>query len=178
MGRDRDTLATSVTGSPNLTTTALTTSPVGSYPITAAAGSLAASNYTFSFVNSTLTVLFRWDGYLQPINATAHDVVTMSKFKLGQTIPAKFDIKDVNGNIVQQIGNPTFNYRLLAGVCSVAEPDAPDAIYTPSTASIYVLTGGHYQYNWSTKNLTGGLYRILANLSDGTTQSVDICLSK
>lgn len=52
-----ETLATSgVTGSPALTTTATTTSPTGTYPITAAAGTLAANNYSFTFVNGTLTV--------------------------------------------------------------------------------------------------------------------------
>jgi len=45
-----------VTGSAALSTTATSSSPVGSYPITAAQGTLAASNYTFSYVNGTLTV--------------------------------------------------------------------------------------------------------------------------
>jgi hypothetical protein len=52
-----ETLATSgVTGSPSLTTTADATSPVGSYAITAVLGSLASGNYSFTFVNGTLTV--------------------------------------------------------------------------------------------------------------------------
>ena len=50
-----DTL-TVVTGAASLTTTATTTSPVGTYPITAALGTLAASNYSFTFVNGTLTI--------------------------------------------------------------------------------------------------------------------------
>ncbi len=50
-----DTVAV-LSGAPSLTTTAITASPVGTYPITAAAGSLAASNYTFNFVNGTLTI--------------------------------------------------------------------------------------------------------------------------
>jgi len=45
-----------VTGTASVTTTAVTGSPVGSYPITAAQGTLAASNYTFNYVPSTLTV--------------------------------------------------------------------------------------------------------------------------
>jgi hypothetical protein len=52
-----DTLATSgVTGSPSLSTAATTASPPGSYVITAGAGSLASSNYAFTFGNGTLTV--------------------------------------------------------------------------------------------------------------------------
>ncbi|MGD0832781.1 MAG: DUF2341 domain-containing protein, partial [Terracidiphilus sp.] len=45
-----------VSGAASLTTTATTTSAPGSYPITAAAGTLAAANYSFVFVNGTLTV--------------------------------------------------------------------------------------------------------------------------
>ncbi|HWW23083.1 MAG TPA: Ig-like domain repeat protein [Edaphobacter sp.] len=45
-----------VSGSPSLTTTATTSSPVGTYTISAALGTLAATNYSFTFVNGTLTV--------------------------------------------------------------------------------------------------------------------------
>jgi RHS repeat-associated protein len=45
-----------VSGAPSLTTTATASSPVGSYTITAAAGTLAATNYSFTYVNGTLTV--------------------------------------------------------------------------------------------------------------------------
>jgi hypothetical protein len=51
-----DTQALAVTGAPVLTTTALTTSPVGRYPITPTAGTLAATNYSFAFVNAVLTI--------------------------------------------------------------------------------------------------------------------------
>ena len=55
--KNGETLATSgVTGTPSLSTSATAASPVGSYPITAAQGTLAATNYSFSFVNGTLTV--------------------------------------------------------------------------------------------------------------------------
>lgn len=53
-----ETLETSgVSGSPTLTTSAVATSPVGSYPITASPGTLASTNYTFTFVEGTLDVL-------------------------------------------------------------------------------------------------------------------------
>jgi hypothetical protein len=45
-----------LSGYPLLTTTATTASAPGSYPITGAVGTLAAANYTFSFVSGTLTV--------------------------------------------------------------------------------------------------------------------------
>jgi len=45
-----------VSGAPSLSTPATPASPVGTYPITVAAGSLSASNYTFTLVDGTLTV--------------------------------------------------------------------------------------------------------------------------
>ena len=51
-----DTLASATTGAPSLTTTATTASAVGSYTITAAVGTLTATNYSFIYVNGTLAV--------------------------------------------------------------------------------------------------------------------------
>ena len=45
-----------LSGSPSLTTTATTSSSVGSYAIAAAVGSLSATNYSFTFTNGTLTI--------------------------------------------------------------------------------------------------------------------------
>jgi hypothetical protein len=55
--KNGETLATSgVTGAPALTTTATASSAVGTYAITAGPGTLAAPNYSFVFVDGTLTV--------------------------------------------------------------------------------------------------------------------------
>ncbi len=52
-----DTLATSgVTGSPSLSSSDTSSSPVGTYPIVAAQGTLASQDYAFSFVSGILTV--------------------------------------------------------------------------------------------------------------------------
>jgi hypothetical protein len=45
-----------LTGAPTLSTTAIATSAPGAYPITITHGTLANSNYTFAFVNGTMTV--------------------------------------------------------------------------------------------------------------------------
>src|SRR5439155_1744886 len=57
--KNGETLATSgVTGSPSLTTTATPSSSVSGspYAITVSLGTLAASNYSFAFVNGQLTI--------------------------------------------------------------------------------------------------------------------------
>jgi 6-phosphogluconolactonase (cycloisomerase 2 family)/alpha-tubulin suppressor-like RCC1 family protein/fibronectin type 3 domain-containing protein len=45
-----------ITGSPSMTTTAGTNSPVGQYAITASANSLTSNNYSFSFMDGTLNI--------------------------------------------------------------------------------------------------------------------------
>jgi hypothetical protein len=45
-----------VTGQPTLTTTAASTSPAGSYQITAALGTLSTANYAFTFKSGTITI--------------------------------------------------------------------------------------------------------------------------
>jgi len=48
--------STVVSGVPTCTTTGTSSSPAGTYPITAGAGTLSAQNYAFAFVGGTLTV--------------------------------------------------------------------------------------------------------------------------
>ena len=51
-----DTASKALTGAPAITTTATSASKPGNYPITIRPGTLAAKNYSFTFVNGTLTV--------------------------------------------------------------------------------------------------------------------------
>jgi hypothetical protein len=51
-----DTAATAITGAPTLTTTATSKSAAGTYSIVPALGTLKATNYTFRFVDGTLTI--------------------------------------------------------------------------------------------------------------------------
>ena len=175
-----DNAANSLAPKPTCSTNYTVTSAVGTYA-TNCTGAVA-TNYTITTVAGSFKVLFLWDGFLQPINDTAHDVHTtapFSKFKLGQTVPAKFDLKDVNGNAVTQTGNPTFNYMKIGASCTdYVEPETLDLGYTPSSVPLFVLSGGHYQYNGITKGLQAGLYSIYANLADGTSRTVNICFAK
>ena len=53
----------------------------------------------------------------------------MSKFKTGQTIPAKFVLKNVSGAAVQQTSNPTFTRTERLGACdSVAALENPEPV--------------------------------------------------
>jgi hypothetical protein len=161
---------------PTCGTNYTTGSVVGTYRTTCSSAS--ATNYSFKYVDGSIRVIYGWDGFLQPINDTAHTGLTQSKFKLGQTIPAKFVIKNAAGQVVQQAGSPTFTRSGQLGSCG---PDVSLEAVTSLSAdsgSAYKWDGSQYHYNWNTKGLTAGVYRIYANLSDGTARSVDICLTK
>ncbi|HWB13392.1 MAG TPA: MBG domain-containing protein [Pirellulales bacterium] len=62
--------SSAVSGTAGLSTTATSTSGVGSYPITVGIGTLNAANYTFALVNGTLTVAA---GGNTPILTLVHD---------------------------------------------------------------------------------------------------------
>src|SRR6202042_614315 len=51
-----DTAATAATGAPSLSTTPAVPTAVGSYPVTAALGTLVAANYSFTFINGLVTI--------------------------------------------------------------------------------------------------------------------------
>jgi large repetitive protein len=153
---------------------------VGTYTVV---GSFAGTgNYNpASATKTAVTVTYRWDGYLQPINDTAHQIgVTESRFKLGSTVPVKFQLKKSDGTVVQESGTnlPAFTRSANRGICdpsTSAEGVLSDPGFTGS-AFRWDSTAQQYIYNFSTKGLTKGEYRIFAGLDDGTSQWVDICL--
>ena len=81
--------------------------------------------------------------------------------------------RDANGAVVTQSTAPTFTRSDYLGACDATAALDTVPTVSPDGAAVYSLTGGHYQYNWSTKSVTkAGEYRIYANLADGTHQSV------
>ncbi len=69
--------ASVVSGVPALSTTATSASSAGAYPITVSTGTLAAANYSFLYVNGTLT--------LQPANQAALTLIAASPLTYNQS---------------------------------------------------------------------------------------------
>jgi hypothetical protein len=90
----------------------------------------------------------------------------------------RFSIYNAVGSAVQQTQNPTFTKSANRGACDASTAHEDPSTLTPDAAAEYKYTGGQYLYNWSTKGLTAGEYRIYANLADGTKPYVDICLTR
>ena len=173
-----DTAQNSTTGSPQCTTTATSASPVGTYPITCTVGTLASSAYTFdTFVAGTLRIVYRFDGFLQPINDTAHQIgQNLSVFKAGSTVPVKLQLKKSDGTVVSAAVAPEWLSPLRGGPMS-----APVGEYTYTDAatpgSSFKLADDHYQYNWKTGGLAPNYwYHIFVRLDDGQVYAVTIGL--
>lgn len=173
--QNTDTASTSVTGTPSCSTTATQNSPVGTYPIVCTIGTLTSVKYDFTFVQGTLTAIYNWQGFNQPINDTAyHGTQALSVFKGGSTIPVKFQLITASGTSVQASSAPLWLQPQKGNAMSVAvdESTYSDPV-TSGTTFKWDATSQQYIYNWSTKGLlTGYWYRISAKLDDGTTQNV------
>lgn len=129
-----------VTGTPSVITNATANSPVGTSVITTALGTLASSNYSFTFVNSTLTITkavltvtadnrSRVYGDANP-NLTS----TITGFKNGQTL----NTSGVTGN---------------ASITTSATTISPVGDYDINSA-VGTLTSGNYAFVFEKGKLT------------------------
>jgi hypothetical protein len=83
-------------GDCSVTVTGGTANGVGTFTWTATAIDNAGNKTTQT---GTYKVVYKFSGFLQPINDTAHQTgLTTSVFKAGSTIPVKFQLKNAAGN--------------------------------------------------------------------------------
>lgn len=184
-------IATDVTGAATCTTTATATSSVGSYPITCSVGALSSNNYAFTtFAAGTLTVAYRCDGFLNPINNHGHTVRDKddtsseqydilhgpSIFKVGSTVPVKFMFLDANNQLLMPTSSPLWMTPQKGASMSSA---VDESLYsdTTDTGDAYQLVGSEYKYNWKTTPFAAGFwYRVYIKLGNGQLCSTTVGL--
>ena len=120
-------------GSPALTTTATPASPVGSYPITIAPGTLAdtSGNYFLTFTNGTLSVAARAMPYPQ---GTAFPLMM---YEVGDA-PSAANVASYGWNIIQNYGvntNSDINNFLQLAFSNSLGGDAPIPCYGSSATN-------------------------------------------
>ncbi len=151
-------------------------SGVGTFGFTATATDDAGNTVTRT---GTYQVVYRFDGFLQPINDTAHQVGTsVSIFKAGSTVPVKLQLKKGDGTIVQPSSLPQWVTPAKGGPTTTP---VDESAYSdqPSTSGTYRWdsTSQQYVYNWGTSSGQKGFYwRVGVRLEDGQTYSVNIGL--
>jgi len=124
-------------GAASITTTASTSSPVGGYPIVPALGTLTAANYTFAFVNGTLTIT------AVPLTITASNVTT--GFDIAPVFSASYS-GFVNGDSASSLGgSPSFS--------TTASLSSPVGTY-PITPGPGTIADQNYSYVYMNGTLT------------------------
>lgn len=117
-----------------------------------------------------VNVVYSWSGVLQPVNANGTSI-----FKAGSTVPVKFALTGASAGIATLTA--TLSYA------KTGNGDAGSDIEAVSTAAAttgnlfrYDPTARQYIFNWSTKGLDKGTYRLFINLGDGVPHTVDVGL--
>jgi hypothetical protein len=145
---------------------------VGTFTWTATATDRAGNE---SRTTGTYKVNYRFDGFLQPINDTAHQVgISTSVFKGGSTVPVKFQLRKADGSIVPAAAAPVWLTPLKGAAMSMPVGETSTTAGGDS-GSTYRNDGGQYIYNWKTEG-SGYYYRIGVRLDDGQTYYVTIGL--
>jgi hypothetical protein len=146
-----------VSGDPVITTTAAQTSPVGSYPITASLGTLSAANYTFVFVNGTLTVTSA-----PPPDFTLTVTPTSLALENGGSATFTFSLTSLYG----YDGTLQFSCAAPANVnCSFNPPTLTGNPNAVATSQVTVYLGSAYASMFGgTRSLAVGVFLLTLSL--------------
>jgi hypothetical protein len=148
------------------------TFPLKTTTVQCSAKDAAGNTASGSFV---VTVKFPdWSGILQPINKEGDSV-----FKLGSTIPVKFQIPTPSGGFVTD----AIAKLLVTKIANNVLGDEAEATTTTPASSgndfRYDSTSNQYIYNLGTKSgYTAGTYQLRIDIGDLSTNTVQISLRK
>lgn len=114
---------------------------------------------------------YSFGGFLQPINTDGSSI-----FKLGSTIPVKFQLKDPQGNYFTTAIAKIYTAKIADGVTGTEVEAVSTSAATTGNLFRYDSTSNQYIFNLSTKSLSKGTWQIKVILDDGTQKTVIISL--
>jgi trimeric autotransporter adhesin len=110
--------------------------------------------------------------FLQPINPNL-TTGNRSSFKIGSTIPTKFQLFKADGSTPITSAVATIAVMKLDNTAET--PINEELITSPADDGInFRVSSGQFIYNLSTKNWSAGTYRIIANLDDGSQITAEV----
>lgn len=118
----------------------------------------------------TVSVFYSWSAVLQPVNMDGSSV-----FKAGSTVPVKFSLAGGSAGITDLQARLSCALVSSSVVGPINESDSTSAATTGDLFR-YDPTTGQYIFNWSSKGLTPGTYRLFVELGDGVKYTVDVGL--
>jgi sugar lactone lactonase YvrE len=144
------------TVTPACTPASGSTFPIGNNTVSCTATDSRGNTATKTFkivVQPVFTIL-------EPINADGSSI-----FKLGSTVPIKFQLQDASGNIITNIPAELRVAKISDGIAGTEM----EAVSTSQadTGSTFRIQGNQYVYNWGTSSLSEGTWAIKIYLNYG-----------
>jgi hypothetical protein len=155
---------------PDSGTVAFDTANVGPKSVTITSRDLAGNETTKTF---NYTVVYSFQGILQPINTDGSSV-----FKIGSTVPVKFQLKDAQSTFVSAAVAKLSYVKTESAVSTSINEAVSTAAATTDNLFRYDAISQQYIFNLSTKGLTEGSYQLKITLDDGQSHYVKIGLRK
>ena len=118
-------------------------------------------------------VHYSYGGILQPINPDGSSI-----FKLGRTVPVKFQLTDINGNYISDAIANIYLKNINAGISGNEIELASSSSVTKRNQFRHDIDSNQYIYNLRTKDLSVGTWQIRIILDDGTSKYATISLRK
>jgi hypothetical protein len=140
---------------------------LGVTTVTCTATDKAGNKDTKSF---TVTVTAAWSNVLQPVNVDGS-----SMFKLGSTVPVKFQLTGASAGISNLSGR-LYLQRVGAGATGTVLEAVSTSNATTGNLFRYDATSNQYVFNLGTKTLSAGTYQLRIDLGDGVSRTVNITL--
>lgn len=139
--------------------------PLGSTTVVSTVTDQANNQATCSF---QVSVIYSWSDVLQPVNSDGSSV-----FKLGSTIPIRFQLTGASAAISDAVAKLSFT-RLGNSIPGPIN----EAVSTTAANSgnLFRYTSGQYIFNWNTKGLTAGIYQLQIDLGDAVLHPVTLGL--
>ena len=120
--------------------------------------------------NLTYNVVYNFSGLLPPINANGNS------FKLGSTIPIKFQLWDANGKNISTAIARIYLANVTNGIIGKERNGTSSGNANTDNLFRYDTTANQYIFNLATKPLALGTWQIRIELNDGTENKVNLSL--
>lgn len=135
---------------------------------------IVTNNYTPAFDKFEiyqLPVVYNYSEVLPPLKTDGS-----SRFKLGSTIPVKFQLMDVEGNYATYAAAKIYIAKIVGCMVGPEVKGVSTSASTEGNLFRYNYKDNHYIFNLNTKLLSEGTYQIRIDLGDGSTNTVIVTL--
>jgi FG-GAP-like repeat len=158
-------MTATLNGNPVTSGSAVTLTHLATNTFTLSATDVAGNTSTQT---ATFAVVYKFTGFFPPISNDGSGV-----FKLGSTIPVKFQLGDAKGALVgTAVAHLTL--QMLSNGTPIGTPIDATAPGNADIGDLFRFDGTQYIYNLSTKPLSTGMWQLQARLDDGTVHTVTL----